>query len=250
VAGVPATVLLHLRQQDAEELAAVGRGQAVDIVLGDPTFDAAWIVEGAPAERVTRILKHPYFWQQLMALSQFRAASVLIEDGKITIGREGDERKDAGATLARLELALALAQAVTLDAAAPLPASVQDIAAGYRTPGRIAPDASGAARIAELKVVRGTRAIAELRPLAMHGNLIVSVIMALMTFQEVYPALAAQVLFLGSMLVASLAVLWRYYTVRRDVPGVALDRPALWAMALAWSINVAFVLRVVLARRS
>lgn len=56
-AAAPFALILYLRPQTAGELRAVQEGEAVDLQVGDPDFDAAWIVEGAPRERVVRLLE-------------------------------------------------------------------------------------------------------------------------------------------------------------------------------------------------
>jgi len=49
-------VLLRLRPATAAEVGQVRRGDLADVLLGDPGFDAAYVVEGAPAEAVRLLL--------------------------------------------------------------------------------------------------------------------------------------------------------------------------------------------------
>lgn len=48
--------LLELRKQTGEELEQVRTGRAVDVIVDDPAFDDAFIVEAAPAEAARRLL--------------------------------------------------------------------------------------------------------------------------------------------------------------------------------------------------
>ncbi len=50
------SVLLRLRPATAAEVGQVRRGDLADVLLGDPGFDAAYVVEGAPAEAVRLLL--------------------------------------------------------------------------------------------------------------------------------------------------------------------------------------------------
>ena len=48
--------LLELRKQTGEELEQVRAGRAVDVLVGDPAFDDAFIVEAAPADVAKKLL--------------------------------------------------------------------------------------------------------------------------------------------------------------------------------------------------
>jgi hypothetical protein len=47
---------LELRRQGEEEKSDIVEGRAVDVGVGDPTFDEKWLVEGAPTDIVRRVL--------------------------------------------------------------------------------------------------------------------------------------------------------------------------------------------------
>jgi hypothetical protein len=244
VAGVPATILLHLRRQDDVESDQVRRGEGVDLVLGDPTFDATWIVEGAPAERVERVLRHPWFRERIMALAGLARASILVEEGKVTIEATGDDFAGPAIDPGRFQLAVALAEAVALDAATPLPNGAEAMAATYRTPARLAPDTAGLARMAELKVLRGTRAIAELRPVGLGFPAILSVLLLALCF---VPEAPVSILLPVSFFVtvpATVFVLGRSLSIVRKAPGTRLDKPVLASQALAWLVNLGMLVWV------
>lgn len=52
----PPHLLMELRRQTGDELEQVRAGRAVDVVVGDPAFDDAFIVEAAPAEVAKKLL--------------------------------------------------------------------------------------------------------------------------------------------------------------------------------------------------
>ena len=47
---------LELRPQGIREEGQIRRGEAIDVSVGDPTFDPYWVVEGAPVDVVRRVL--------------------------------------------------------------------------------------------------------------------------------------------------------------------------------------------------
>jgi hypothetical protein len=237
VAGVPATILLHLRRQTDVESEQVRQGKAIDLVLGDPAFDAAWIVEGAPADRVERVLRHPWFLQRFMALASRERGSVLVEDGKVTITCSGNDFEGPAIDPERFELAVALAEAVALDAAAPLPNSAEALAATYRTAARLGPDTAGLARSAELKVLRGTRAIAELRPVGIAFPAILSVLLLALCFVPGTPLFVLLPASFAVAVPATAFVVGTSVSVTRKAPGTRLDKPVLVSQALAWLVN-------------
>ena len=51
-----AGLALELRRQGPLQKWQIRHGQAIDVKLGDPAFDDAWLVEGAPADIVRRVL--------------------------------------------------------------------------------------------------------------------------------------------------------------------------------------------------
>src|ERR1700722_2326941 len=58
---------LHLKPQTRDDEGLVQRGEEIDVVVGDPPFDSAFVVEAAPAETV-RALLDPHTRSMLRAL--------------------------------------------------------------------------------------------------------------------------------------------------------------------------------------
>jgi hypothetical protein len=52
----PPRFLMELRRQTGEELEQVRAGRAIDVVVGDPSFDDAFIVEAAPSDVAKKLL--------------------------------------------------------------------------------------------------------------------------------------------------------------------------------------------------
>lgn len=235
----PCAVLFNLRRQDASELGAVQRGEAIDVLVGDPELDAAWIIEGAPAERVRRILSSPALRAGLVAFSQLDTPRVDVEDGKLLLSRRGTEIGPDSIATERVELALALAEAVVADAETALEPGELDVAAAtYRTARRVDPEAAGAASIAELKLVRAGRSVRDLRVPAIFGSSLVTVLIAgFVLLSDLASVMAFPLLFFGVAVTA--AVLSGYRKARESAPGVAPDRLAIRWMVGCWVINVA-----------
>src|SRR5262245_6395947 len=63
----PRPFALELRRLGFLEGWRIEHGQAVDVKLGDPSFDEQWVVEGAPADVVRRVLS-PELRRRLHAL--------------------------------------------------------------------------------------------------------------------------------------------------------------------------------------
>jgi len=76
---------LELRAQTSRERSLRDRGLAVDVVVGDPVFDEAFIVEGAPAE-IIRELLNPELRQALLAL---RPVEVTTSAGTMVVASPG-----------------------------------------------------------------------------------------------------------------------------------------------------------------
>jgi hypothetical protein len=93
----------------------------VDIEIGDAAFDAAWIVEGAPAGRVKRLLADDALRRRLLACSDQPEAEVQIEDGDVHFSKRGSDYKSGIVITANLELMLDLATAVMTENALAAP---------------------------------------------------------------------------------------------------------------------------------
>lgn len=247
VAFSPCPVLLHLRPQNADEERSVEQGQAIDLRVGDPAFDAAWIIEGAPAERVTRILADAGLRARLLAFARIERPSVKIEDGKVSLYRGGSEVGPDAVDTERMELSLALAEAVMADAATPLaPAETDPALAAYRT----APsaDGSGAAKIAELKALRATRAIGQLRIAAIAlGSVLTLVLLGFQLIGDLPPIFPTiPVLLMLALVTAALASAYR--NERRSAPGLPHDQVLVGWLVATWTVALALTLRAALLR--
>ncbi len=67
----PPRFLMELRRQTGEELEQVRAGRAVDVIVGDPAFDDAFIVEAAPSD-VAKKLLDPETRRMLLAMRPLR----------------------------------------------------------------------------------------------------------------------------------------------------------------------------------
>jgi len=241
VAGIPATMLLHLRPQTDEEVEQVRKGDALDLDLGNPAFDAAWIVEGAPAARVERVLRHPWFFDRFMALAIQDRPSVLIEDGKVIIDVIGNDFEGPTINSERFVLAMALAEAVALDAATPLPATAEALAATYRTSARQDPDDAGRLRLAELRVLRGTRAIAALRPVGLVFPALITALLLALCFIPDSPVFILLPVSFVLTVPSTAFVVGSSISIVRKAPGTRFDKPVLVSLAVSWAVNVGMV---------
>ena len=246
VACSPCPVLLHLRLQTDAEVQSVKKGEAIDLTIGDPQLDAAWIIEGAPPERVLRILEDPSLRARLVAFSQSDTPSIQIDDGKVHLYLRGTEVGAEAIATERIELALGLAEAVIADAATPLPAREIDVAAfTYRTAPRVDPEIAAAAQVAELKLLRATRALADLRLAAIASHCFVPVmLLCLQLTGNVQGFTAAPFLFVQA--VFSAAILASYRREVRRAPKARLHPNVVWWMAGGWVATGLLTLRLFL----
>ena len=85
---------LHLKPERARDKELVERGEEVDVVVGEPVFDGAFVVEAAPADTARALLDAPTR-SMLRALSpcelhiargqvEFRKGGVLIEPAEVS----------------------------------------------------------------------------------------------------------------------------------------------------------------------
>jgi hypothetical protein len=242
VACGPSAILLALRLQDADEERTVARGEAVDVVLGDPTFDATWIVEGAPIERVKRVLASAALRARLLAFARLEAPTATIEEGKVSLAFRGTEVGEDEVAIDRMELSIALAEAVIADARAPLgPGEVDGAASGHRDAQVLDAGATGASTIAELQALRAARAIRELRPAAIAGSSVVLALMVGTRFLEGPQAIVPRVVLLGAALVLGAGIGSRYRAERARAPGVPHDALAIGWMAACGVIDLLVV---------
>lgn len=148
----PARLLLELRPDSARDRRWLRLGAAIDLRLGDATFDAAYVVEGAPAATVRELLDDGWR-RRLLAVAPLVAR---CDGPEVAVARPGwfIEPDEA---VALVELALDLAEAVPVAerrverAAPPTGNPYRDAPAGHDdAPAR-------AARLAELAALVAMR---------------------------------------------------------------------------------------------
>lgn len=242
----PCPILLHLRLQTSAEERSVERGEAIDLATCDPVFDKTWIVEAAPPERVIRLLSSPSLRAQLMAFSHIDGASVKIEDGKLSLYRRGTEVGATAVATERMELAVALAEAVIADAGAPLDPGEIDVAgSGYRTARRADPDAVAEAKVRELKVLRATRVLSGLRVAAIVSHLFPAAMLLAMQLSSTAHALGALpiLLFQGF---ATFGIVRSYREQLRSAPSARLLPWTREGMIAGWAISLILLFRTML----
>ncbi|MFO0758098.1 MAG: hypothetical protein U0359_16500 [Byssovorax sp.] len=248
--GCPSSaVLLALRPQTAAEQKDVERGDAVDLVLGDPAFDRAWIVEGAPAARIKRVLSSPALRRRLVDFASIQGARITVDKGKVSLYRLGsDIDKDAIST-ERIEIAVELAEAVIADAEAPLgPGDIAPGESDYRSGGVARAEADGAAQIAALKLIRATRAVHELRPVAIVLTVVLTLLLLGVQRIEDPMAIVPAIILLLVALGVPIGVGTAYRNQRREAPAVVLDTFAMAWMAAFTLIDLGLALRVLLRK--
>jgi hypothetical protein len=146
---------LSLRPQTESELSDVGQGLAVDLILNDTAFDAAFIVEAAPNDVVTRVLDDGI----RSMLLRVRPGEVVTREGFIQVDKE-DWIDDRDALTAVIQLAAALARRIPI---AKDEASRSAATGGYRgddDAARVAAEAREA-ELLRLEAVKRARADAE-----------------------------------------------------------------------------------------
>jgi hypothetical protein len=233
VACAPCAIALELRRQTADEQRSVERGQAIDVFVGDPAFDATWIVEGAPPERVIRLLSDPPLRAQLLAFAQLDGPSLVVADGKLTLHRSGTDVGDEAIATERIELALAFATAVIVDAETPLaPREIDVASAGYRSANRGDPTAAEASSLVELRRVQATRALDQLRVAALAVNGFVTLLLlALQLSSEAGAFFSIPLLLVVGIVDGVIAS--QYAKHRKAAPSVPIDlRTIEWMIGL------------------
>jgi hypothetical protein len=168
-ATAPFALVLYLRLRTTGEERAIQKGDADDILIGDPVLDAAWLIEGAPRERVVRMLEDPTLRAKLRAFRGVNEPNVVLEDDHVLVSRRDFDTRGNVMATERIELALALAEAAVAESARDLP--VNEGAADYRTVAR-RPDGRGErAQIETLARVRASREIVKARAVLVLGQL-------------------------------------------------------------------------------
>lgn len=245
----PCALMLHLRKQTIAEERAVRAGDAVDLTIGDPEFDAAWIVEGAPAERVTRLLSDPVLRRSLLAFSELDSPSISIEDGKVHLHKDGQDIDGNTILTERIELALAVAEAVVDESETPLAgAEVDPAGSDYRSVRTVDTRPAGAAKIAELKRLRAARARKELRVVAIAtmGMLTAFLGFVVAKSESIHRFAVVPVLLFQAFVTAGLAQTYRGH--KKSAPDVPSDYPILTWIGGAWIVNVTLAVWAIVTR--
>lgn len=148
----PMPLRLALRPQTPHEEGMLARGLAVDLVLGDPPFDAAFLVEAAPAD-VARALLGEELRRRLLAMHPIGLVSV---DAVLRLEKQGELEEKAVAPA--IELLLDVAAAIP-DAVAEADRATARARAAYRDDpaGRAALEAARAAELAKVAALPGAR---------------------------------------------------------------------------------------------
>lgn len=250
VACPAAALVLDLRLQNAEEERAVARGEAIDVTTGHAAFDAAWIVEGAPAERARRVLASPGIQDRLLAFASLPDAAIAVGDGNVSLTFRGTEVGADSIATARVELALALAEAVIADARAPRPEGEIDLSqASYRSVARVDPRVAEGREVAALERVRGARAMANLRTSTLGATATLTLATLAAALQRDFPPIVlTPVLAFVSLLVA-LGIGSLARAARRRAPEVPYDPWMVMCAVGFGALQVAMIVRALLALR-
>jgi len=243
-AAAPFALVLYVRPRTGSDAPAVESGPPIDIVVGDPVLDAAWIIEGAPRERVTRMLEDPDLRSKLRAFRGVDEPSVVIEEDTVRVSRRDfDTHGDAMAT-ERIELALALAEAAVAESGRDLP--VNEGSADYRTAARRPDGARERAQIEALERRRASRDIVKARTALVLGQLAAPgmlLFLAMTTPGAVVPALVPTAMLVTQALVARSLGGPYLKLLRRTRRGMA-DHAAIVVIGMA---NVFLLSRIVTA---
>jgi hypothetical protein len=152
----PCELLFSLRRETDIRRPEVARG--FELTTGDEAFDELWIIEGAPAARVLRVLDNRRLRERLTRFALTPGAEITIEDGNLTMDRIGSEYTGGEVIPDRLELAIDLALAVVEESSrAPEAGEVVEQGSDYRNAPRVQDD--GPAKVAELSAHHKVRAL-------------------------------------------------------------------------------------------
>lgn len=245
----PCALMLHLRKQTIEEERAVRAGEAVDLTVGDPEFDAAWIVEGAPSERVTRLLSDPVLRRSLLEFAALGSPVIAIEDGLVHLEKEGQDIEGDVILTRRIELALAVAEACQEESQLPLAgAEVDEAGSDYRSVRTVDGSPAGAAKIADLKRLRASRGLKELRvvTIAAMGILTAFLGFVVSKTQDIERFAVIPVLLFQAFATAGLIQTYRGH--KKSAPDVPTDYHVLTWVGGAWAANIALAAWALLTR--
>jgi hypothetical protein len=243
VTFAPCRLLLDLRQQTRGEERMVAAGRAVDLVTDDTAFDERWIVEGAPPARVLNTLRDADLRARLCYFGLHPEARVTIEDGVVSLYRQGSDTDGSTVDDTHVRLAIELASSAAVASETPSPED-EAATATYRAAGRAGADPSGALGIIALKQTRAARRLRSARPLALLGNGVLPAlsVYSMATVASAHPqALAAQAAYLAAFfgplqVVATIATAAFLRRVQRATPGLALDTATVAAVAAGWAV--------------
>ncbi|MBK8259217.1 MAG: hypothetical protein IPK82_41995 [Polyangiaceae bacterium] len=241
----PCAILLHLRKQTADEEQHVERGTAVDVKIGNAVFDSTWLVEGAPAKRILRILSEPTLQQRLIEFGQLDGAGITIEDNKLNLRKNGDEQGPGLIATERFNLAITLAEAVVADATLPIEeGEVRVDAATYRSAPRVDENAGGRAEIAELKLLQARRTMGELRVGSIAAAATLSVICLAMQWSEMAKPFTIMI---GVFCIFSTVLFGSMYVnARKRAGNMPHDKAIVWAAIIFWIFFPLYAARIFL----
>lgn len=235
----PCELMLELRAQTEREERAVSAGEAIDLSTGDPAFDRAFVVEGAPAPRALAVLADPTLRLQLQGFAQHAEARVTIEDGSVWLHRAGSDLHRGRIDDTHLRLALALADAAVAASRAPV------TSAGGWAGSTAAKGVETAKTLSSLKLLRAERQLRTARPWMMLAHAVVPAaaltraIGAAMEPAPPEPEVQAA-LFAGFFLplhaTATVLSIIHMRRITKTAPGQSLDAPTMSVMALSWLI--------------
>lgn len=172
--GPFAEIDLELRPSGVLESWQVARGDAVDVEVGDPAFDKAFVVEGAPAAAVKKLLDAP-LRKDLLALAPLVAKT--NERGAVVEKRGWIE--DVSKARVLIDIAAAIATRAPAAVAEMVSESVVTDSSAYR--GTVSSDGGRAAidaardEVVQLRSMRRARA-------ARRGKIIAAVVVAFGVF--------------------------------------------------------------------
>jgi hypothetical protein len=237
----PFDVLLGLTKE--RDTTRKQRAGYVDIDVGDPDFDAAWVVEGAPLGRVRRLLADAKLRERLTSAAGQLRATIQVEDGELHFSREGYDYASGVVATGNLELLLDLADAVMAESAlpspdAPLAEGDYRSAAGKPTDDRTA----DRGQILELKRQRAARSAASVRPILFIAPILVvgftTAFLALSHAKWPPLARAFPLLTLGMFLFAMRGA-WMNYVAQRRTAGLPFDYAPFMSFAVVLGVAVA-----------
>lgn len=231
-------VVLHLRRETGVEVEKMLRGEVIDIELGDKGFDDRWVIEGAPKERVERLLGDAELKRAIDGVAHLEEVGISIDEGKVTVRRRGSDYDGKVVTTHRIELALRLAQAVSEESALALPSSTA-VESPYRSV--VVRDVSPHT---EAEVVR-LRQVVALREIAAQERSIYITHLTLLVFAVVGIALATKpFIFLPIALFGAFGAVkaWQNWRRKRAIAPLTIleARPYLFA-AGTWIVALGFL---------